>query len=121
MKSLREREGVPAALMNAELLADAEARRDGRVVSRSSMHDLLFTRPGDPFPFPMSVRVIADGDVFEFQLNRKGPHWAGPLAPTRGPNVVAEDRARWAKAPAVLDAFLMQLVEDHPDPILSSS
>jgi hypothetical protein len=94
--SLRERTQVPAALANADLLSEAEAQWSGRLVARTSMHDLLFTRPGDTYPFPLVVRVSVDGDVFEFQLRRTDL-------------LVAADRATRLNARAVLDAFLMQL------------
>jgi hypothetical protein len=87
---------VPAALASADLLHEAEARWGQRLVARTSMHDVLFTRPGDVYPFPLFVRVSAHGDVFEFQLRRSDL-------------LVAADRATRPNANNVLDAFLMQL------------
>ena len=61
------------------------------------MHSLLFTIPGQPYPFDQSVLVSWTDDVFEFQL-------------VGGGVVQAADRCHEATAPAVLDAFLAQLV-----------
>jgi hypothetical protein len=62
------------------------------------MHDLLFTRPGDRFPFDHLVRVSFDPDSETFSFTRRSPE-----------GVVAEDTARVDSASAVLDAFLAQL------------
>jgi hypothetical protein len=59
---LRDLRGVPAAQANAIILAQARARWQHAVIARTSMHDLLFTLPGDDYPFTSSVRVqSADG------------------------------------------------------------
>jgi len=94
--SLRSRDRVPAALANADLLSDARPDWCDRLVARTSMHDLLFTRPGDEYPFSATVRVSADGDIYQFELRRKGV-------------LVTADRATRQNALAVLSAFLMQL------------
>lgn len=52
---------VPAALGNATTLMAARRRWSQHLICRTSMHDLLFTRPGDAFPFDDSVRVHIDG------------------------------------------------------------
>ena len=64
------------------------------------MHDLLFTRLGDQYPFPRFVRVAfdADDETFTFTL------WSSA-------GIVAGDKTRHATAPAVLDAFLTQLAD----------
>jgi hypothetical protein len=61
------------------------------------MHSLLFTMPGDAYPFDRTVRVSWSADVYEFQL-------AGSLKP-----LVTADRCFAANAPVVLAAFLYQL------------
>ncbi|MFN8017274.1 MAG: hypothetical protein U0P45_04030 [Acidimicrobiales bacterium] len=95
---LRGRQAVPAAQANAELLERAEATWSSRVEAHTSMHDLLFTRPGDGYPFQEQVRVAWVDEVFTFTLQAE-----------RGKTVTA-DRARAANAGSVLDAFLVQLV-----------
>jgi hypothetical protein len=52
---------VPAALANATTLVSARGRWGQHLICRTSMHDLLFTRPGDEYPFEASVRVHAQG------------------------------------------------------------
>jgi hypothetical protein len=54
---LRSLHGVPAAQANAITLAQARERWQHAVIARTSMHDLLFTLPGDGYPFTSSVRV----------------------------------------------------------------
>jgi len=61
--SLYSHEDVPAAMAGGRLLAGAENRWERRVVARTSMHDLLFTLPGEPYPFAHEVRVFWD-EVF---------------------------------------------------------
>lgn len=58
---LRNRLRVPAALSNATTLVAARARWGQHVHCRTSMHDLVFTVPGDKFPFTASVVVHVDG------------------------------------------------------------
>ncbi len=100
--SFLRRVELPAASANALLLADARNRWEGQVVARTSMHDLLFTVPGESYPFPTSVRVHWDDGVFEFQLLG---HQSTLL--------VTADRCTDSKSLAVLDSFLMQLVESE--------
>jgi hypothetical protein len=109
VESLRRRTAVTAALVNADLLEGAESRWRGQVIPRTSMHDLLFTRPGDEYPFERSVRVAfnPDDETFAFTLMSQ----AGP---------VTGDVTRPETAPAVLDAFLMQLVGQTSDPAQAS-
>jgi hypothetical protein len=60
---LRGREAMPAALANADLLATIEADWVRRVIPRTSMNDLLFTLPDDPYPFRAEVwnwRAVTD-------------------------------------------------------------
>lgn len=59
---LRELRRVPAAQSNAVILAQARNRWQHAVIARTSMHDLLFTLPGDDYPFTSSVRVQAAAD-----------------------------------------------------------
>ncbi len=54
---LRELITVPAAQANATTLVGAHSRWQHHVVARASMHDLLFTMPGQVFPFPSMVKV----------------------------------------------------------------
>lgn len=90
--------GTPSALEMADLLEAARSRWEGRVVQRTSMHDLLFTVPGDDHPLETTVRVSwNDDDVVELQLAAQGL-------------LVTADRCRRRTAPAVLNAFLVQLV-----------
>jgi hypothetical protein len=88
---------VPAALANGRLLASSAGRWDGQVVARTSMHDLLFTLPGEEYPFENQVRVSWSEGVFDFSLFTEiglaNAHRAGEL-----------------DAPHVLDAFLDMLV-----------
>jgi hypothetical protein len=88
---------VQAAAATADLLRQAAPKWEGKVVPRTSMLDLLFTLPDDPFPWQKEVRVShAPLGVFEFQL-------------VRDQLLVTADRATTVNAPVVLDAFLMQL------------
>jgi len=103
VKRLRDINRVPSALANAELLNGARERWSGRVIPRTSMHDLLFTRPGDEYPFARTVRVASESEAFRFELRAGFPSV-----------LVTADRATREKAPVVLDAFLLQLVGD-PD------
>jgi hypothetical protein len=57
MTILRDLSNSPAALGNATTLALARSRWEHTLVARTSMHDLLFTRPGDDHPFTTQVRV----------------------------------------------------------------
>ena len=57
-QSLLERSMVPAAQAAGRLLASARAHWEGRVVPRTSMHDLLFTVPGYPYPFEDRPGVV---------------------------------------------------------------
>jgi hypothetical protein len=63
------------------------------------MHDVLFTRPGDEYPFDQSVRVSWSDGVYEFLLLVEGSRL-----------VAAGDKCLAGPAPDVLDAFLVQLV-----------
>ena len=63
------------------------------------MHDLVFTRPGDRYPFDESVDVAWDDGIFEFRLHT-------------GQTLIAADRSHEDAAPDVLSAFLSQLVGD---------
>ena len=92
----QEMERVPAAVATGDLLRQAEDRWEGKVVPRTSMLDLLFTLPGEAFPWRTTVRVSHVEGVFDFQLVRDG-------------HLVTADRAGDTNAPVVLDAFLMQL------------
>ena len=94
--SLRSLDRVPAALANADLLSDARPQWSDRLVARTSMHDLWFTRPEDVYPFPVFVKVSTAHGVFEFQLLED---W----------RLVTADRATRRNALDVLNAFLLQL------------
>jgi len=107
VSSLLGRSAVPAAQATGRLLDSARGRWEGRVVPRTSMHDLLFTVPGYPYPFEDSVRVAWSDDVFTFTLIVSSA-------------LQSADRARAGSAPAVLDSFLLQLVggeADDPAPV----
>ena len=67
----------------------------------TSMHDLLFTVPGDDYPFAAQVRVSWSDDAYEFRLSR-------------GSILVAADRCHEQNALNLLDAFLVQLAPDTP-------
>jgi hypothetical protein len=96
VNDLKGRTGVPAALVNAGLLESVRERWDGVVVARTSMHDLLFTLPGDPYPFAGAVRVSWLDGTFEFRLIRNSL-------------LVTADRCREPNAGLLLDSFLAQL------------
>jgi hypothetical protein len=99
-ESLAGRAAVPAALANSRLLATMPEGWRDRVVARTSMHDLLFTRPDDRRPFSYTVRVSWADDVYTFTLtNEVG---------------VGADKCRESNAPDVLAAFLCQLVGGEP-------
>jgi hypothetical protein len=51
---------VPAALSNATTLVAVRHRWGQHIHCRTSMHDLLFTVPGEEFPFTRSVVVHVD-------------------------------------------------------------
>jgi hypothetical protein len=96
---LRGLSDVPSTTATVDLLELARPRWEKTVIARTSMHDLLFTCPDDPYPFHTTVRVSRSGaDAFEFQL-------------VRGGQLLAADRATDKTALAVLDAFLMQLAD----------
>ena len=63
------------------------------------MHDVLFTVPGDEYPFPDTVRLHWDDGVYEFVLQHNNL-------------TVTADRCYEANVDAVLEAFLFQLVGD---------
>jgi hypothetical protein len=86
----------PAARAAAWLLEQAEARWAGHVVPVLGTHDLLFTLPGDGPPPPTTVRVRWADGRFELWLVDDG-------------FLVTADRCDETAAPAVLDAFLLQL------------
>src|ERR1700686_2762487 len=90
-------EKVPAALINGKLLEPPQAPWGPGGVARTSMHDLLFTLPGDPYPFARPVRVSWLDGVFEFRLFRNGLE-------------ITSDRCREPNSNLVLDSFLAQLV-----------
>jgi hypothetical protein len=83
---------------NARLLALAQPTWEGRVIPRTSMTDLLFTIPGDVYPFTETVRVSWSDGAFEFRLTAE-----------RG-KLVTADRCFEPSASAALDSFLSQLV-----------
>ena len=88
---------VPEAQANAWLLDQARGRWASVVMARTSMHSLLFSMPGDAYPFDRTVHVSWSADVYEFQLS-------GTLR-----SVVTADRSFAAIAMSVLDSFLYQL------------
>lgn len=98
-KSLRRSIGSAAAQANADLLDAAAERWESVLLAHTSMHDIVFTRPEDEWPWPEEVRVTWRDGVFEFQLRR-------------AVGLVTADRCREANARAVLDAFLLQLQGD---------
>lgn len=87
---------VPAAQANARLLRRAAPVWSDRLVARGSMHDVIFTVPGDEYPFTEQVRLRSENDTYEFVL-------------FRGRLVVTADRCLERNALSVLDAFLSQL------------
>jgi hypothetical protein len=87
---------VPAALATGGLLNRAR-RWQGRVVPRTSMHDLLFTTPGEEYPFARQLRVSWKDGSFEFWLLIHDAEAAREL--------VAQDHADEA-----LDRYLARLV-----------
>jgi hypothetical protein len=93
--SLTERDH-PAARANAWLLEQARTRWEGHAAASTAAHDLLFTAPGDEPPFRTTVRVRWAGGDFELWLVDDG-------------FLVTADRTDETAAPALLDAFLLQL------------
>ncbi len=65
---LRLRTGVAASLAAAGVLTAARSRFEGSVVAHTAGNDLLFTRPGDEFPFPLDVRVSLTGKVYDVRI-----------------------------------------------------
>jgi hypothetical protein len=96
-ETFRGRVGLAPEQALVLILDAARDRWGGRVDARTSMHDLLFTRIGDRYPFPLSVRVAWLDGVYEFELR---PDAAG---------VIMGDRCLALNAPSVLEAFLYQL------------
>jgi hypothetical protein len=94
--NFRTRDRVPAAQAIAKLLDATEPRWGGILIARGSMHDALFTVPGELFPAPQTVRVSWADGVFEFKLVRDGC-------------LVTADRCFEANSIPVLEAFLTQL------------
>jgi hypothetical protein len=98
----RERTQVPAAQANATLASTLAREWERRAVLKTSMHDLLFLRPGDePYSSPPMLRVSWSAEVFTFTLERRA-------------GVLAADQCFEPTAPAVLTAFLCQLVGGEP-------
>jgi hypothetical protein len=91
--------GAEAAEHKADLLDTVASGWSERLVSRTSMHDLLFTLRGDGYPFSRSVRMSWATDTFEFTLYRRD-------------QLVTADRSHSGKAPDVLATFLEQLVSE---------
>ena len=107
MDHLRDLSIVPAALASLWLLEQALDTWASRVVAHSSMHALIFSRPGDAYPWPVQVRVSWRDGVYEFRLLEG-----------QGGILVSADRCFAKNAPAVLDAFLYQLAGQlAPDPV----
>lgn len=96
---LRNLTTVPAAQANAVLADGAGTAWDGKVICRSSMHDLLFTLPGDDYPWRADIRVSWIDGVFEVRLERGGL-------------LVTADRCRDEMSQVLLDSFLHQLVAE---------
>ena len=92
---------VDAAAHTADLLDSAESRWNDRVIPRTSMHDLLFTVPGDDYPFAAQVRVSWSDDAYEFRLSR-------------GSILVAADRCHEQNALNLLDASSRAACPRHP-------
>lgn len=92
---------MPAAQANASLLESARGAWGSSVLARTSMNDLLFTNPGDAYPFRAHLRVSWADGVFEFQLARRGL-------------LVTADRCFVENSEPVLNAFLHQLVAEAP-------
>jgi hypothetical protein len=63
------------------------------------MHDLLFTLPGDDYPFSSSVGVSWGEGCYEFRLLRRG-------------QLVTADKSNEENASDVLSAFLEQLISE---------
>jgi hypothetical protein len=92
----RTRDRFRAAQAIANLLDATEPRWGGVLIARGSMHDALFTIPGELFPFPQTVRVSWANGVFEFKL-------------VRNERLVTADRSFEANSVQVFEAFLTQL------------
>jgi hypothetical protein len=87
---------VPAALATGGLLNRARSW-EGRVVPRTSMHDLLFTMPGEEYPFAHQLRVSWKDGAFEFWLLVRDSE-------------VAREQVSADDADEALDRYLVRLV-----------
>ena len=101
LASLRERHSVPAALANATTLLAARQRWQHHVVARTSMHDLLFTLPGDDYPFSASVRVSWEAGTTRIRRRQ-------------GEEVVESQTVAAATVDDTLDSVLLRLVGVTP-------
>jgi hypothetical protein len=93
---LRDLNTVPAAQANATTLSQARTRWEHALIARTSMHDLLFTLPGDGYPFSASVRVQW----------KNGRH---VVLRWDGDRLVEEDATDADDVDALLDSFLERL------------
>ena len=92
---------VPAAQALLRLLEGCRSRWKGKVAVGWSMHELWFTRIGDPFAITRA-EVAWSAGVFEFRL----------VVAERGWSLIAADRCFEPNAQIVLDAFLYQLTRE---------
>ncbi len=99
-QTLRNRDSVPAAQGNADLLADARPSWEGRVLPDLHVDDLRFVAPGDTREHVDEVCVSWDAEVYILRLRDH-----------RGLEV-ARDFARTPTAVVSLDLMLAQLVGD---------
>jgi hypothetical protein len=93
---LRERTGIAPALAAAGVLLAARADWSERVAAQTAGHDLLFTRPGAPYPFDLDVRLSLVGRVYELRL----------VTPA---GVLARSTATAADVDALLAGYLQRL------------
>src|SRR5262249_27911458 len=80
-----------------DLLAAARPRWESVLAVTTSMFDLIFHAPDDPYPWQRSVKVSWSVSRFEMRLS------------DRFGRVITGDFCTEAMAPLVLDSFLLQL------------
>ncbi|HEX4016454.1 MAG TPA: hypothetical protein VHX15_06910 [Frankiaceae bacterium] len=102
LRLLKAETESPLAQASYRLLRASSSAWKSSVVSHTSLWNLLFSNPGDSYPWQAHVRVNWSDGIFEFQLIRK----AGVL--------VTADRCREPNSVAVLGAFLHQLTAEVP-------
>lgn len=98
----------PEAIRLAAMLSEAESEWGTRVVARQSHNNLLFTLPGDPYPFKATSEVWYEAGTFTFNLRVRS-------------TLITADKCFEPSALRVLETFLYQLVANTPATPVPSS